>query len=93
MCCATSSIPPNSSRLILCRSSGGQGGQDPPPLTPPAPHGLARTIPTAILTGPLAGLRADELRRADVGDIRTSTGGGAVIHLRGKGTKDVKGLA
>ena len=46
-----------------------------------------------ILTGPLAGLRADELRRADVGDIRTSTGGGAVIHLRGKGTKDVKGLA
>ena len=37
-----------------------------------------------ILTGLLAGLRADELRRADVGDIRTSTGGGAVIHVPGK---------
>jgi integrase len=34
-----------------------------------------------ILTGLLAGLRLDELRRADVGDIRTCTGGGAVIHV------------
>jgi integrase/recombinase XerC len=41
-----------------------------------------------ILTGLLAGLRADELRRADVGDIRTTSGGGAVIHVRGKGSKD-----
>ena len=41
-----------------------------------------------ILTGLLAGLRADELRRADVGDIRTGTGGGAVIHVNGKGSKD-----
>ena len=41
-----------------------------------------------ILTGLLAGLRLDELRRADVGDIRTSPGGGAVIHVRGKGGKD-----
>ena len=41
-----------------------------------------------ILTGLLAGLRADELRRADVGDIRTGTDGGAVIHVRGKGSKD-----
>ena len=41
-----------------------------------------------MLTGLLAGLRADELRRADIGDIRTSTGGGAVIHVRGKGGKD-----
>jgi integrase/recombinase XerC len=40
-----------------------------------------------MLTGLLAGLRADELRRADVGDIRT-TDGGAVIHVRGKGSKD-----
>jgi integrase len=40
-----------------------------------------------ILTGLLAGLRADELRRADVGDIRT-TDRGAVIHVRGKGSKD-----
>lgn len=41
-----------------------------------------------ILTALLAGLRADELRRADVGDIGTSAGGGAVIHVRGKGGKD-----
>lgn len=41
-----------------------------------------------ILTGLLAGLRADELRRADVGDIRTTSDGGAVIHVRGKGSKD-----
>jgi site-specific recombinase XerC len=41
-----------------------------------------------ILTGLLAGLRADELRRADVGDIRTGTDGGAVLHVRGKGSKD-----
>ena len=41
-----------------------------------------------ILTGLLAGLRADELRRADVGDIRRSTDGGAVLHVRGKGSKD-----
>jgi integrase/recombinase XerC len=41
-----------------------------------------------ILTGLLAGLRADELRRADIGDIRTGTDGGAVLHVRGKGSKD-----
>jgi site-specific recombinase XerC len=41
-----------------------------------------------ILTGLLAGLRLDELRRADVGDIRTSTDDGAVIYVRGKGGKD-----
>ena len=41
-----------------------------------------------ILTGLLAGLRADELRRANIGDIRTATGSGAVIHVRGKGSKD-----
>ena len=41
-----------------------------------------------ILTGLLAGLRADELRRADIGDIRTGADGAAVIHVRGKGSKD-----
>jgi site-specific recombinase XerD len=41
-----------------------------------------------MLTGLLAGLRADELRRADVGDIRTGTEGGTVLHVRGKGCKD-----
>src|SRR5712671_2396930 len=40
-----------------------------------------------ILTGLLAGLRADELLRANVGDLRR-TDDGAVIHVRGKGGKD-----
>ena len=37
-----------------------------------------------ILTALLAGLRADELVRANVGDLRRSHDG-AVIHVRGKG--------
>jgi integrase len=40
-----------------------------------------------VLTSLLAGLRADELLRANVGDIRTTDEGG-VIHVRGKGGKD-----
>jgi hypothetical protein len=40
-----------------------------------------------ILTGQLAGLRADELRTADVGDIRTGTGEGAVRHVREKAAR------
>jgi integrase/recombinase XerC len=39
------------------------------------------------LTSVLAGLRADELIRANIGDIR-STDGGGVIHVDGKGNKD-----
>jgi site-specific recombinase XerD len=41
-----------------------------------------------VLTAVLAGLRADELIRANVGDIRTTTDGGGVLHVRGKGNKD-----
>lgn len=41
-----------------------------------------------VLTAVLAGLRADELLRTDVGDIRTVAEGGGVIHVRGKGNKD-----
>jgi integrase/recombinase XerC len=41
-----------------------------------------------ILTALLAGLRADELRQADVGDIRTTDDGAAIIHVKGKGGKD-----
>lgn len=41
-----------------------------------------------ILTGVLAGLRADELVRANIGDIRVTDGDGGVIHVRGKGNKD-----
>ena len=40
-----------------------------------------------VLTAVLAGLRADELVHADVGDIRPIDGGG-VIHVHGKGNKD-----
>lgn len=40
-----------------------------------------------VLTAVLAGLRADELVRADVGDIRPTDEGG-VVHVRGKGNKD-----
>lgn len=40
-----------------------------------------------ILTSLLAGLRSDELLRANVGDVRRSDDG-AVIHVRGKGGKD-----
>ncbi|MGY4646421.1 site-specific recombinase XerC [Mycobacterium sp. URHB0021] len=40
-----------------------------------------------ILTSLLAGLRADELLRSNVGDVRRSEDG-AVIHVRGKGGKD-----
>jgi site-specific recombinase XerD len=40
-----------------------------------------------VLTAVLAGLRADELLRANVGDIRTTADGG-VIQVRGKGNKD-----
>jgi integrase len=40
-----------------------------------------------VLTALLASLRADELRQADVGDIRTTDDGAAVIHVKGKGGK------
>ena len=41
-----------------------------------------------ILTGLLAGLRAEELRQMNVGDIRTTDDGAAVIHVKGKGGKE-----
>ena len=41
-----------------------------------------------ILTGLLAGLRAEELRQANVHDIRTTDDGAGVIHVKGKGGKD-----
>ncbi|UXA11142.1 tyrosine-type recombinase/integrase [Mycobacterium sp. SMC-8] len=40
-----------------------------------------------VFTSLLAGLRADELLNANVGDIRR-TDDGAVLHVRGKGNKD-----
>ena len=41
-----------------------------------------------IVTGLLAGLRAEELCQADIGDIRTTDDGAAVIHVKGKGGKE-----
>jgi integrase/recombinase XerC len=41
-----------------------------------------------ILTSLLAGLRAEELQQANVGDIRTTEDGAAVINVTGKGGKD-----
>ena len=41
-----------------------------------------------ILTALLAGLRADELCRADIGDIRVTADGAGVIHVKGKGGKE-----
>ena len=40
-----------------------------------------------LITGLLAGLRADELLRANIGDLRR-TDDGAVLQVRGKGDKD-----
>lgn len=40
-----------------------------------------------ILTALLAGLRAEELRTANVGDIRTTDHGAAIIQVKGKGGK------
>ncbi len=41
-----------------------------------------------ILSALLAGLRAAELRSANVGDLRVTEDGGGVLHVRGKGNKD-----
>lgn len=41
-----------------------------------------------VLTALLAGLRAEELRQLNIGDIRTTGDGSAVIHVKGKGGKD-----
>ena len=41
-----------------------------------------------ILTALLAGLRADEIRQVNVGDIRTTDDGAAVIYMNGKGGKE-----
>ena len=35
----------------------------------------------------MAGLRAEELCQADIGDIRTTDDGAAVIHVKGNGVK------
>ena len=51
------------------------------------PTGL-NAISRLILTALLAGLRAEELRQADIGDIRTTDDGAAVFRVKGKGDKE-----
>lgn len=41
-----------------------------------------------ILTALLAGLRAGELCTTDIGDIRTTDDGAAIIHVKGKGGRE-----
>lgn len=41
-----------------------------------------------ILTSLWAGLRAEELRQADIGDVRTVDDGAGIIHVKGKGGKN-----
>jgi len=41
-----------------------------------------------ILTALLAGLRAAEMRSANVGDLRLADNGGGLLQVRGKGSKD-----
>ncbi|MEE6140768.1 tyrosine-type recombinase/integrase [Mycobacterium sp. 050128] len=41
-----------------------------------------------VFTSLLAGLRAEELICADIGDIRRTDDGGGVLHVHGKGNKD-----
>ena len=50
--------------------------------------GSGEGILTFVFTALLAGLRAEELIGADVGDIRRTDDGGGVLHVRGKGNKD-----
>lgn len=41
-----------------------------------------------ILTGLLAGMRLDEMVRFNMGDLRRTEGGGAILAVRGKGDKE-----
>lgn len=73
---------PRSAVVALLKAISGEGAR--PRVTDWPERDLV-----LVLLGLLAGLRADELRKADVGDIRLSPAtGAAVIHVRGKGGKD-----
>src|SRR4029079_12099422 len=73
------SLPPESVTALLAAVST-------EPQRPRSTDWLERDR-ALILTGLLAGLRADELLRANIGDLRR-TDDGAVVHVRGKGGKD-----
>src|SRR6476646_11321798 len=73
------SLPPESVTALLAAVSAA-------PQRPRSTDWLERDR-AIILTGLLAGLRADELVRANIGDLRR-TDDGAVLQVRGKGDKD-----
>jgi site-specific recombinase XerC len=73
------SLPPESVTALLAAVST-------EPQRPRSTDWLERDR-AIIITGLLAGLRADELLRANIGDLRR-TDDGAVLQVRGKGDKD-----
>ena len=73
------SLPPESVTALLAAVSTA-------PQRPRSTDWLERDR-ALIITGLLAGLRADELLRANIGDLRR-TDDGAVLQVRGKGDKD-----
>ena len=73
------SLPPESVTALLAAVSAG-------PPRPRSTDWLERDR-AIIVTGLLAGLRADEMVRANIGDLRR-TDDGAVLQVRGKGDKD-----
>ena len=73
------SLPAESVTALLAAVSAG-------PQRPRSTDWLERDR-ALIITGLLAGLRADEMLRANIGDLRR-TDDGAVIQVRGKGDKD-----
>ena len=77
---STQGPPPHSSRALLETVAQDYGSHR---QTDWAERDLA-----IILTALLAGLRAEELRQADIGDIRTTDDGAAVILAKGKGGKE-----
>ena len=74
---------PTPSVGALLAAAGGQGASSRKPRATDWPERDTALIATALL----AGLRADELRRANIGDIETGAGG-AVLRVTGKGNKD-----
>lgn len=73
------SLPPNTLKTLLSKLNDDRQHR--------ASDWVARDR-AMILTSLLAGLRADELLRANIGDIRRADDKTAVIRVRGKGGKD-----
>ena len=104
MCCAPSSIRVSSWLLPPCSLSGDRSSAAPQGSPCTAVQALLATVLrdegskrqtdwaerdlALILTALLAGLRSEELRVADIGDIRTTDNRAATIHVRGKAARN-----